>query len=135
MRYALDSDVLIYAADLGNPLGGVIRHLLQPSAPGTHLGSVLLFPEVLARPLREGKLSELKFLSDLLATLELQEITAATAQLSTQLAAAYRLKAADALHLATAVQAGADAFVTNNRKDFKPSEVLEIRVLFPEEVG
>lgn len=135
MRYALDSDVLIYAADLGNPLGGVIRHLLQHSAPGTHLGSVLLFPEVLTRPLREGKLSELKFLSDLLATLELQEITAATAQLSTQLAAAYRLKAADALHLATAVQAGADAFVTNNRKDFRPGEVLEIKVLFPEEVG
>ena len=32
----------------------------------------------------------------------------------------------DALHLACAVHAGADAFVTNNRKDFKQAEILEL---------
>jgi predicted nucleic acid-binding protein len=36
----------------------------------------------------------------------------------------------DAIHLATAIQAGADAFVTNNIKDFD-SEILELKILFP----
>jgi predicted nucleic acid-binding protein len=57
------------------------------------------------------------------------------ALLATQLAAAYRLKAPDALHLACAVHAGADAFVTNNRRDFRQAEILESPVVYPEGVG
>jgi predicted nucleic acid-binding protein len=134
-RYAFDSDVLIYAATASNPHGGVIRNLLQHAPPQHHLGSVLLYPELLSKPSRLGHTDELRTLQGYLARLHLADITADIALLATQFSAAYRLKAADALHLASAVHAGADAFVTNNRKDFRPGEVLEIKILSPDGVG
>ena len=54
----------------------------------------------------------------------------ATAEVATTLACGYRLRAADAVHLATAVVAGADRFITNNRRDF-PSTISEIDVTYP----
>lgn len=135
MRYALDADVLIYAANPNEPHGEVIRGLLQSAVPGVHLGSVLLYPELLSKPLREEWATEVVTLQGYLNRLLLLDITLEIALLGTQLAAAYRLKAADALHLATAVHAGADAFVTNNRKDFNPAAVLELRVLFPADLA
>lgn len=134
MKYALDSDVLIYAASEGHPPGDPVRRLLQQAEPETHVGSVLLLTEVLAKPLREGRNTELQLLGDLLAALSLHDITRSTALLATQLAAAYRLRAPDALHLACAVEAGADAFLTNNRKDFRQDEILEIHVMYPEDL-
>ncbi len=97
-----------------------------------HVGSVLLLTEVLANPLREGRATELQLLGSLLAALSLHDITRSTALLATQLAAAYRLRAPDALHLACAVEAGASAFLTANRKDFRRGEILELGVLYPE---
>ena len=38
--------------------------------------------------------------------------------------------AADATHLATAVAAGADRFITNNQRDF-PQTIEEIDVVYP----
>lgn len=49
------------------------------------------------------------------------------------LATWYGLRAADAAHLATAVAAGADQFLTNNPKDF-PSTISEIDVVHPDEL-
>jgi hypothetical protein len=48
----------------------------------------------------------------------------------TSLAATHRLRAADAVHLATAVVAGADRFITNNRRDF-PESLTDIDVTYP----
>ena len=42
----------------------------------------------------------------------------------------YRLKAADATHLATAVGMGADRFITNNQRDFLAT-ITEIQVTYP----
>ncbi len=55
----------------------------------------------------------------------------ATAEVATSLASAYRLRAADAVHLATAVIGGADRFVTTNRRDF-PTTITEIDIVYPE---
>lgn len=138
-RLAFDSDVLIYAAtaadERGQPYAVTLRDALLSGPPLTHCGSVLLLPEVLSKPIRLGLNDELDLLQTYLNRLELVEISTDLALLATQLAAAYRLKAPDALHLACAVHAGADAFVTNNRKDFKQAEILELQVLYPEEVG
>ena len=41
-----------------------------------------------------------------------------TAELATALGAAYGLRAADMLHLATAIGAARDRFITNNKADF-----------------
>lgn len=135
---AYDADVLIYAAVADHPLGRRVRALF-PADPveGTDVvagvGSVLLIPELLTKPLREGSSTELDELGALLARLDLRPLDAATAELATALGASYGLRAADAVHLATAVGAGADRFLTNNKGDF-PKLIAEIEVTYPEEL-
>lgn len=95
------------------------------------IGSVLLLPELLAKPMREGASDELAALVALLGRLELRGVDAAAAEVATALASAYRLRAVDAVHLATAVVAGAERFVTNNRRDF-PASISEVDITYPE---
>lgn len=132
---AFDADVLIYAAVADHQLGIRVRALF-PIEPveGTGrvagIGSVLLLPELLTKPLREDAMDELNELGALLGRLDLRPVDEATAELATGLGAAYRLRAADAVHLATAVYAGADRFITNNASDF-PKTITEVDVTYP----
>jgi predicted nucleic acid-binding protein len=93
-------------------------------------GSVLLLPEVLGKPLRDGSPDEVRALAGLLARLDLRPVDRATAELATALSSRYRLRAVHATHLATAVGLGADRFITNNRRDF-PQAITEIQVTYP----
>jgi len=54
----------------------------------------------------------------------------ATAELATALSSRYRLRTADATHLATAVGIGADRFITNSKRDFTPA-ITEIAITHP----
>lgn len=135
---AFDADVLIYAAVPGHQLGRRIRALFPAEAiEGTEaiagIGSVMLLPELLAKPLRQQRAAELADLGALLGRLDLRPTDLATAELATALAASYGLRAADAVHLATAVGAGADRFLTNNRTDF-PKSIVEIDVRYPDDL-
>jgi predicted nucleic acid-binding protein len=132
---AFDADVLIYAAVADHPLGMRVRALfpIEPvERTGTiaGIGSVLLLPELLTKPLREGARAELDELGALLSRLDLRPVDESIADLATALGAAYRLRAADAVHLATAVNAGADRFITNNAADF-PKTITEVDVTYP----
>jgi predicted nucleic acid-binding protein len=131
---AFDADVLIYSAVAGHPLGRRVRALFDP-APDTiaGVGSVLLLPELLTKPLRQGAVKELAELTTLLGRLDLRPTDVATAELATALGARYGLRAADAVHLATAVGASADRFITNNRSDFT-KQITEIDVVHPDEL-
>jgi predicted nucleic acid-binding protein len=135
---AFDADVLIYAAVPKHELGRRVRALF-PSDPvvGTDviagIGSVLLLPELLTKPIRENSTDELDELGSLLGRLDLRPVDQATAELATALAASYGLRAADAFHLATAVGAGANRFLTNNKRDF-PKSITEIDVTYPEDL-
>jgi predicted nucleic acid-binding protein len=133
---AFDADVLIYAAVPGHPLGEQVVTLFPSAAPATvaGIGSVLLLPEVLGRPLRDGATDEVRILAGLLARLDLRPVDRATAELATALSSQYRLKAADATHLATAVGMGADRFITNNKRDFPPT-ITEIQVTYPADLA
>jgi predicted nucleic acid-binding protein len=126
---AFDADALIYAAVPDHPLGRRVAALFRSPGPGT--GSVLLLPEVLGKPLRDGAVDEVRILAGLLARLDLRPVDRATAELATALASRYRLKAADATHLATAVSMGADRFITDNRRDFG-AHIEEIDVTYPD---
>lgn len=136
---AFDADVLIYAAEPGHPLGRRVAALFATTWPSgdpagdlpVGLGSVLLLPELLSKPLREGATDQARVLARVLARLDLLPVDRPTAELAVSLGSAYRLRASDAVHLATAVVAGADRFLTNNRRDF-PLEVDEIEVVYPE---
>lgn len=127
---AFDADAVIFAADPGHPRSGSLRALL---GAGGAVGSVLLMPEVLSKPMRRGHEPELRDLLTLLSRLELLPVDESVARLATALAAQHGLRAADAVHLATAVHAGADRFITNNRRDF-PKSIDEIDVVYPDDL-
>jgi predicted nucleic acid-binding protein len=132
---AFDADVLIYAAVADHQLGMRVRALfpIEPvEGTGTvaGIGSLLLLPELLTKPLREGSINELNELGALLGRLDLRPVDEATAELATALGATYRLRAADAVHLATAVNAGADRFITNDAADF-PKTITVVDVTSP----
>jgi predicted nucleic acid-binding protein len=130
-----DADVLIYAAEVEHPLGKKVLGILEnPDFDGLRLGSALLLPELLSKPIRLGLDLERDALLNILSFLDLIPLGTATAMLAAQLGAAYKLKAPDAIHLATAVQAGAEVFVTNNIRDFKPELILELQVVFPSDL-
>ena len=84
---AFDADVLIYAAVPGHPLGEQVAALFRSATPATSagLGSVLLLPEVLSRPLRDGAVDEVRILAGLLARLDLRPVDRATAELAAAL--------------------------------------------------
>jgi predicted nucleic acid-binding protein len=127
-----DADALIYAAVPGHQLGQRVAALFRGTGPGAPAGagSVLLLPEVLAKPLRDGTADEVRVLASLLARLDLRPVDRATAELATALSGRYRLRAADATHLATAVGLGADRFITSNHRDF-PATITEVRITYP----
>jgi predicted nucleic acid-binding protein len=127
---AFDADALIYAAVPGHRLGRPIAALIGSAPAPAGSGSVLLLPEVLGKPLRDGAVGEIRVLAGLLARLDLRPVDMATAELATSLSARYNLKAADATHLATAVAVGADRFVTNNLRDF-PKTITEVNITYP----
>ncbi len=127
---AFDSDVLIYASS-GHEFRDAIRGALRGEEPC--VGSVLLVPEVLSKPIRSAKAVEVRELSTLLALLDLIPCDLSVADLAGVLGAAHRLRAADAVHLATAVHTGADRFITNNRRDF-PQTIGEIDIVYPDQL-
>ena len=132
MTDAFDADVIIYAAVPGHPLGNRVSTLFRSAVPGVTagFGSVLLLPEVLGKPLRDGDINEVRALAGLLARLDLRPVDRATAELATALSSRYRLRAAAATHLATAVGLGADRFITSNQRDF-PVTISEIQITYP----
>lgn len=132
---AFDADVLIYAAVPGHPLGRRVLALLpdepvsEDDAPAG-IGSVLLLPELLSKPIRDEADDEVTALVAFLSRLAILPVDRPTAELAVGLGARYGLRAADAVHLATAVGAGAERFVTNNERDF-PRTITEIDVTYP----
>ena len=131
---AFDADVLIYAAVADHQLGTRVRALFDSAKNGeAGTGSVLLLPEVLGKPLRDGARDEVRVLAGLLARLDLRPVDLATAELATALSGRYRLRAADAVHLATAIGLGADRFITNNKRDF-PASISEIEIIYPDDL-
>lgn len=132
-RTAFDADVLIYAATKGHALGARVAALFaDDGTAGT--GSVLLLPEVLSKPMRDDPASaETAALTALLSRLDLYPLDEPTGRLSLALAVSHGLRAADAAHLATALAAGADRFLTNNRTDFAVT-ITEIGIVYPEDL-
>lgn len=130
---AFDGDALIYAAVPHHPLGERVAELFAGVGPAG-MGSTLLLPEVLAKPMRDDAASaETAALLSLVARLDLRPFDEPTARLALVLAAKYGLRAAAAAHLATGVAAGADRFITNNRTDF-PQAIAEIDVVYPDDL-
>lgn len=134
MSWAFDADVLIYSATPYHPLRLAIQQLLSSLRREEALGSVILIPELLTKPTRlrvEGEVNNLRYA---LAQIRLIELSREIASDAVQIGGDYRLKLADAVHLATAIHAGADRFLTNNSRDFNPATIREIEIVFPSQL-
>lgn len=94
---------------------------------------MLLLPELLSKPTRNEVSDEVDSLEALLARLDLRPVDRQVAETAVVLGAKYRLRAADAVHLATAVVVGADRFITNNKADFRKS-IEEVDVTYPDDL-
>jgi len=129
---AFDADALIYAGIPGHSLGERVAALFSavPSGRRAGVGSVLLVPEVLSKPVKDGDTHSVRMLSGLLARLDLRPVDLAMAEQAAVLRARYKLRTADATHLATAISTGAHRFITNNQRDFG-SFIKEIDVTYP----
>ena len=73
---AFDADVLIYAANEDHPLGRRVRPLIPAGVPGgtesvAGVGSMLLIPELLTKPVRQDASAEAEALSEMLVRLDL----------------------------------------------------------------
>lgn len=92
---------------------------------------MLLPVETLAKPMRVGVHDESAALLALLRQVRLLAVSLPLALRATALAAEYRLGSVDAIHLATAVEAGADVLFTNNVRDFGDVHVDRLSIEFP----
>jgi predicted nucleic acid-binding protein len=128
---AFDTDCLIYAAEPGHALGVGALRLVEGDEPA--IGSVMLVPELLIKPARNDQMGGRERLSELLARLHLIDVDNRIAEASVLLGAKYGLRSIDSVHLATAVVAGADRFITNNRRDFTAA-VTEVDVVYPSDL-
>lgn len=132
---AFDADVLIYAIITDHPLGVRVRRLFTASDSNiVGLGSMLLVPEVLIKPMRFGATEEVADLRRLLGRLDLRPVSDAITEAAVDLACRCGLETVDAVHLATALLAGADRFITNNRRDFG-KDIAEIDITYPDDLS
>lgn len=134
---AFDADVLIFAAEVGHPIGNRVAALFDATRADPDarvgIGSTALLPEVLVKPARTLGHGEVRSLAWLLSRLDLVPMAEDIADLAVSVGARYALRSIDAIHLATAVHAGADRFITNNRRDV-PKSITEIDVTYPSDL-
>ena len=132
-----DTAPIIYFVEANPHYDALVAALFQRVASGMVRGltSVITLSEVLVHPLGQGNTRlrdayrRLLLNSSDFATLP---IDAMVAERAADLRARYGLRTPDALQIATALNAGCTAFLTN---DFRLQRVTEIRVLVLDEMA
>lgn len=132
-KVALDSNVLIYLLEGSAELGDKCASLLDALAAGDGEGvmSTLAVAEICGRPARLGNLALVDRYADELASLENIALVPLSRNIAVEAAVirgASALSMTDAIHLATAQEAGATAFVTNDQR-IKSLKGLEVKYL------
>jgi predicted nucleic acid-binding protein len=118
----LDTVVFIYALERDPQLGALSEAVLRSVEAGMMhaVFSSLVFGELLVRPLRDGRLDSAQQYMEALARLpHLEEIPAGRPICHSAAglrASSPGLRLPDAIHLATAREAGATGFVTNDKR-------------------
>ncbi len=132
-RVAIDSNVLIYLLEGEADLGDKCAALLDALAAGEGEAALatIALAEICGRPAQEGNLALVDRYADELSSLEnvnLVPLNPTVAVEAAVIRGATSLSLADAIHLACAREAGATAFVTNDRR-IKPIRGLEVEYL------
>ena len=128
----VDTAPFIYILEDKQPFAALFNGLFEWGDTGADAGgvticlSVITLAEVLTGPYQAGLTALAKRYESVLSGYEVLPVSPAIAALAAQLRAQYKLRLPDALQLATALDAGVDAFVTHDR-DF--SKVTGLREL------
>lgn len=127
---ALDSAPLIYFIEQRQPYVDLLRPFFRGVEAGelSIVTSVVTLLEVMVQPIRYGDEALANEYQEILlngANVQTVSVTPTVAQVAAELRAESRLKTPDAIHLATALQHQAAAFLTNDR-DFGSAVSLPI---------
>ncbi len=128
---ALDAAPLIYFIEQRKPYVDLLRPVFRAVEEGQFslVTSVVTLLEVMVQPIRYGDEALANDYQDILLhgnNIRTEPVTLTIAQVAAELRAESRLKTPDAIHLATALEHQAVAFLTNDR-DF--GEVRSLKIL------
>lgn len=135
-RLGLDTAPFIYFVERNPAYVDLVREVVRRISLHAFSGhtSVITLTEVLVQPLRLGNTALAQRYRRFLSrsrNLSLVPISASVAERAADLRARYGLRTPDALQIATALNVGCTAFLTN---DFRLQRVTEIRVLVLDEM-
>jgi predicted nucleic acid-binding protein len=127
----IDTPAFIYALENHPTYAARVRRLFLELARGSFEGvtSVITLMEIAVRPLQLGLAQVADDYDAILSAyphLEVRDVDRGIARLAAELRARHRLHPADSVQVATALDAGAAAFLTNDRA---LRRVREIRIL------
>jgi predicted nucleic acid-binding protein len=136
-RLAVDTAPVIYFVEANPRFDALVVEVFQQISRGSLLGvtSVITLGEVLVRPIADGNTHLQQEYRDLLlrsANFQTIPITPASAERAADLRARFKLRMPDALQLSVGLDAGADAFLTN---DAGLRRVTDLPVLLLEELA
>ena len=116
----LDSNILIYLLESSGPLRDAAARIVDAIDAGTTEGvlSAVGLVEILAGPARAGDAAAFELTADALRDLLIRVVSVdrATAEDAAWIGGSLGIGLEDAVHLASARNAGATAFVTNDRR-------------------
>lgn len=119
-RIGLDSNILIYLLETSGPLADAAARLVDAIDAGTTEAvlSTVGLVEILAGPARAGDAAAFELTADALRDLLIRVVSLdrATAEDAAWIRGSLGIGMEDAVHLASARNAGATAFVTNDRR-------------------
>ena len=119
-RIGLDSDILIYLLGTSGPLADAAARIVDAIDAGTTEAvlSTVGLTEILAGPARAGDAAAFELTADALRDLLIRVVSLdqATAEDAAWIRGSLGIGLEDAVHLASARNSGATAFVTNDRR-------------------
>lgn len=132
---AIDTNCFIYFFEGGSPRSEyLLRELFEPMMRGHRRGvaSVLVLSELLAYPYQLGKddrAHELRAAMVAMPGLVIRDVDADVADRSASLRSLLRFRLPDAIQVATALETGANVFLTNDRELLRAEQVVEVLLL------
>jgi predicted nucleic acid-binding protein len=135
-RLFLDSAPVIYYIDMNPAYSAIMDEVFDyiESNPIRVVTSPVTLAECLILPIRQNNVSQQQLFIDMITaqdTADFTEITSAIAQHAAEIRARYNLQLPDAFQIATALETGCEAFLTN---DAQLKRVTEVTVLVVSEL-
>lgn len=129
----VDANCFIYLFEPpGSERGRRVQEMFVEPTTSAVVTSVLTIAELLIKPLRDGSEQEANDLREAVVAiprLEIIDVNLRVAETAALIRAATNLKLPDAIHLATAVQQDAAAFLTNDSRFKRADAFLPILIL------